>query len=468
MSTDGLFASVTNIPIVGVAIGLMLTYLVVSLVASSVKEAVASVFQWRGTYLQHGLGALLSIGTNSKFDLGKVGDGVLSGLAGNIGHWFKAHFSRVDPTAAAGEAIKLAQAAIDAAKDAVAKAKVVTAAGAPADPAATAAVINARNAATNAAGALAEYKDKDTISNTSDLFAKIEDAARHAASAMTTDAVAAAEELAASAQAALAVFKVRVHPLIKGTPSGLPSYVPARDFATAMLDVLRDGSGNAGLAQIKRTVDALPEGDIKRILSTFITDAGNDIDKLRTRIETWFDDAMDRLSGLYKRFTQYFLLALGLAIAVLLNIDSVHLAVNMWNQPALRAQIVASAIATVPPATNATGAGGAAQPAVLAPQSVQAALDKVNTLPLPIGRAACSNFFGQPPSNLTNPPPTSPNCTPHLVYKHWGAWASWTIVGWIVTAFAISLGAPFWFGLLQNIMNLRAAGAPPARSDAKT
>jgi hypothetical protein len=41
-------------------------------------------------------------------------------------------------------------------------------------------------------------------------------------------------------------------------------------------------------------------------------------------------------------------------------------------------------------------------------------------------------------------------------------------VGWIVTAFAISLGAPFWFGLLQNIMNLRAAGTPPARSDAKT
>ena len=30
-----------------------------------------------------------------------------------------------------------------------------------------------------------------------------------------------------------------------------------------------------------------------------------------------------------------------------------------------------------------------------------------------------------------------------------------TIVGWILTAFAISLGAPFWFDLLNKIMMLR-------------
>jgi hypothetical protein len=33
----------------------------------------------------------------------------------------------------------------------------------------------------------------------------------------------------------------------------------------------------------------------------------------------------------------------------------------------------------------------------------------------------------------------------------------------LITAVAISLGAPFWFGLLQNIMNLRNAGPVPAR-----
>jgi len=463
MNTDGLFASITNIPIVGVAIGLMLTYLVVSLVASSVKEAISSMFQWRGTYLQHGIGALLSIGTNSQFSLGEVGD---SAVCGNIGNWFKAHFSWADPTAAADASIDLAEKAINAAKAAIEKAKVVTAPGAVADQAAMAAVVNARNEATSAADAVANDKGKHKISNASDTFAAAEAAARQAAAAMTADAVAAAEKLVASAQAALAVFKVRIHPLVKGTPSGLPSYVPARDFSTAMLDLLRDGSGGTGFAQIKRTVDSLPPGDVKRILSAFVADAGNDLDKLRTRIETWFDDGMDRLSGIYKRFSQYFLLGLGLLIAVVLNVDSVHLAISMWNQPALRAQIVAKAIATVPP-PNAQG-GGAPASAPSTPQSVQAAIDQVNALPLPIGRATCANFFGQAPKPTVTPATTPASCPPDAAYENPVSWAAWTIVGWIVTAFAISLGAPFWFGLLQNIMNLRAAGAPPARSDAKT
>jgi hypothetical protein len=38
------------------------------------------------------------------------------------------------------------------------------------------------------------------------------------------------------------------------------------------------------------------------------------------------------------------------------------------------------------------------------------------------------------------------------------------ILGFPLTAFAISLGAPFRFDMLQNIANLRSAGPKPARS----
>ena len=40
--------------------------------------------------------------------------------------------------------------------------------------------------------------------------------------------------------------------------------------------------------------------------------------------------------------------------------------------------------------------------------------------------------------------------------------------GWLVTALATTMGAPFWFDMLQNVMklNLRGTGAKPARSDA--
>jgi len=41
------------------------------------------------------------------------------------------------------------------------------------------------------------------------------------------------------------------------------------------------------------------------------------------------------------------------------------------------------------------------------------------------------------------------------------------LFGWILTAAALSLGAPFWFDLLNQFINLRGAGTKPAREDQK-
>ncbi|MCW2525306.1 MAG: hypothetical protein JWM76_166, partial [Pseudonocardiales bacterium] len=35
------------------------------------------------------------------------------------------------------------------------------------------------------------------------------------------------------------------------------------------------------------------------------------------------------------------------------------------------------------------------------------------------------------------------------------------IVGWLVTAFAVSFGAPFWFEALSKLGNLRNTGTKP-------
>jgi hypothetical protein len=34
-------------------------------------------------------------------------------------------------------------------------------------------------------------------------------------------------------------------------------------------------------------------------------------------------------------------------------------------------------------------------------------------------------------------------------------------LGWLITAFAVSLGAPFWFDLLNKFVNVRASGKAP-------
>ena len=39
------------------------------------------------------------------------------------------------------------------------------------------------------------------------------------------------------------------------------------------------------------------------------------------------------------------------------------------------------------------------------------------------------------------------------------------ILGWTLTMIAVSLGAPFWFDILNKLVNIRNAGNKPATSD---
>lgn len=48
-----------------------------------------------------------------------------------------------------------------------------------------------------------------------------------------------------------------------------------------------------------------------------------------------------------------------------------------------------------------------------------------------------------------------------LQYHPLQAGGLFTILGWILTAFAVSLGAPFWFDMLNKIIRLRATGPKP-------
>jgi hypothetical protein len=42
-----------------------------------------------------------------------------------------------------------------------------------------------------------------------------------------------------------------------------------------------------------------------------------------------------------------------------------------------------------------------------------------------------------------------------------GAWVL-KAIGWLITGLAVALGAPFWFDLLNKLVNLRGSGPRPA------
>jgi hypothetical protein len=214
------------------------------------------------------------------------------------------------------------------------------------------------------------------------------------------------------------------HPLIAGLSSRgrKPSYIPSRTFALTLLDIIAPltGSSNRTLDDLKAGIDKLPSS-LQVTFRVLLDEAGSDIEKFKTQLEVWFNSTMERASGWYKRKTQAVQLALALAIVVLVNIDSVRIARSLSgvNSP-LRDSIKQAAQSLVQ----------AGLPQGSPAAQLSAATETIGNLALPIGWV--NSAFG--PS---------------------------TILGWIITALAASLGAPFWFDLLNRFVNVRASGKAP-------
>ncbi len=237
------------------------------------------------------------------------------------------------------------------------------------------------------------------------------------------------------------------HPLISGLSKiNRPSYIPARTFALALLDVVSGGNGRIAQGkQLLTRINQLPD-ELRIPLHLLLDEAGHDLEHFRAGLEVWFNDSMDRVSGVYKRRVQYALFGFGLFFAVSLNVDTIVLANRLSHDSALRAALVshAEAAAKVPPPTIASGTA--------TPQEQSAALAgtiaQLDQLRLPIG-------WSGPGEDLT----------PAFARLGWFGGLFDAIrrhlLGWVLTAFAATLGAPFWFDLLNRFSNIRSAGKAP-------
>jgi len=189
-----------------------------------------------------------------------------------------------------------------------------------------------------------------------------------------------------------------------------PSYIEPVNFAIALVDSLRQGQPSLEVA-----IAATPDPQLRRTLQTLYAQAGLDAARFQHALAIWFEAAMERLSGVYKRRQLPVSFLLSLLLAILFNIDSIHLFRTLWQHPALAAQIGAAS-GTVAGALNAQ------------------MIDQMWTLPI--------GWQGFPPA--------------------FDADFALQVAGWLVTASTTLFGAPFWFDVLQRAVNLRSTGTKPA------
>jgi hypothetical protein len=274
------------------------------------------------------------------------------------------------------------------------------------------------------------------------------------------------------------------HPLIKSMSQKSrqkmqpPSYIPSKTFAITLLDVVsnlekrqdrasdatdpiqdptqdptqdatqqdatqdptQDAAAESAIPDfsgLREKIDNLPPGDIRTVLLTLFDNADNDLERAKQNVEAWFDSTMDRVSGWYKRKTQLILLVLAFIVTGAMNADTIKLTSTFLQNPALRGEIALAASRYMDEQeSNAQkkGTDDKSTPVVEFKQQ----LKLFEKLSLPLGWSK----------------ETLPN----------GAEWILKIIGLAFTAFAASLGAPFWYDLLNKLTKLRATGKIPPKA----
>jgi len=270
------------------------------------------------------------------------------------------------------------------------------------------------------------------------------------------------------------------HPLINGLskPGQKPSYIPPKNFTLALMDIMTGNTGklpsdNKALIETIEKQGLFAKTEAGQSIILLLHEAGDDAEKARKNLEGWYNDAMDRVGGWYKQKTQIVIFAVALIVCTALNIDAIKISETLWRDIALRQALVEMASSAditslmaqqpaeqKPPADGddkspeqpdnqletdtATTRADAIKGIEQSARTAGALIGQIRELHLPIGWK-----------------------------KPDGQWAfagfgfmEWLvkILGILVTTFAGSLGAPFWFQLLNKIVDLRAAGKQPGKS----
>ena len=221
-----------------------------------------------------------------------------------------------------------------------------------------------------------------------------------------------------------------------------PAYIASAQFAAALMDILGLSTAAQPTAALQASVDAklqVANPQIHALVSGIVQRADGDLTIMKTELAAWFDNAMNRLSGAYKRKTQLVSFLVALILSATLNIDSIRVAHELWNHPAL-AEGLKLPPEVAPPAPNDGSAAPVTGTKAGANTNAQAGARMIQILDqhLPIGWQT----------------DTSP------AHDAWYWFAM--LFGWLITAVAALFGAPFWFDTLQSIVRLKGAGPSPA------
>lgn len=221
-----------------------------------------------------------------------------------------------------------------------------------------------------------------------------------------------------------------------------PSYLEPKQFANILIDVIDRSDEHAGARkdataktfdEIEKQLRNIEQDEVRDALLSLLASADGKVEAFRTALADWFDSAMDRVSGWYARTVKVWLFVIAAAVVMILNADAIQIANTLWLDQALRSALVQVA------ERSAEGEK---------PPTYADLAEEIETFPI---------------GWICKDPDTGKTKDGVCIRESWRGVQ--TIVGWLITTIACSLGAPFWFGLLNKVVALRGSGKAPAKPD---
>lgn len=252
---------------------------------------------------------------------------------------------------------------------------------------------------------------------------------------MAADRTAFAAAIAEAAGLAPALAAARA--TLSGGPDAA-AFAPHEPGATRLCELLSRLSSmvDRSLSGAEELAARLEHPELRRLVGDTLGTARASVEEARAAIARWFDDSMERVSGWYKRRTQVATFLVALGAAILANASAFQAAIIIHGDARLRSELVAIA-QSLPAWSTQAELGQAAG-------KLSAELAR-----MPIGWNTCERVLDREA------------CAGGVSERYWTKLFLWPL-GWLVTALATTIGAPFWFDMLSMLMRLRASGPVPA------
>lgn len=255
-----------------------------------------------------------------------------------------------------------------------------------------------------------------------------------------------------------------------------PSYLSGSTFADILFATLAGDDINT-YDEFKARIEERHQASDSRtyqLLHGFLREidmadkSEDDVDRInafKQKLVHWFDESMQQVSSWYKHTSQLRVLTIGAVLAVTFNADTFQITDKLSRNSAIRAELNAQAnLLLQDPFVLEQGLGAA--------ETAQDSADLLRDLGADLaaytksrvewnsvyeqtglgwGDGFTDDFTGNKLSHYRRFG-TTPSTVFYILYLFY------KVIGLILTALALSLGAPFWFDLLKKFVNIRGVG----------